>query len=85
MGKDIAQFASFMDGAWSSYTHVTWYATWSGELAKQVFHPFGVLGNLRIDLGVGSFEVHIGNDCRSTMTGSSKIDHVDILLLDKAI
>ena len=85
MPKDVAQITSFMDGTRGGCTHMTWDTTGSGELAKQVPHPFTVLCNLRIDLGIGPFEVHIGEDRRSTMTRSCQVDHIDILVLDESI
>src|SRR5207249_9829965 len=85
VGQDIAQFAAFMNGAGRGHADVAGNSSWCRELAKQAAHPLRVLGDLWIDLAVGPFQVHIGDDRWSTMTWPRQVDHVDILILDEAI
>ena len=85
VGKDIAQLASFVNGAWGGHTDVAGDPSRGRKLAKQATYTLSILGDLRIGLRVGPFKVHIGEDRRSTMTWSCQVDHIDILVLDESI
>src|SRR6266853_2052126 len=85
VGKDIAQLASFVNGAWGGHTDVSRDHSRGRKLPKQTPYPLPILGDLRIGLRVGPFEVHIGEDRRSTMSWSCQVDHIDILVLDESI
>ena len=83
--KDIAQLASFVNGARCGHTDVAGNTARGRELAKQVTHPLLILGDLWIDLGVGPFQVHIRDDRRSTMPWPCQVDHIGILIPDESI
>src|SRR5205807_8316621 len=85
VGQDIAQLASFVNGAWGGHTDVAGDPSRGRKLAKQATYTLPILADLRIGLRVGTFEVHISEDRRSTMTWSCQVDHIDILVLAESI
>src|SRR5437588_11635695 len=85
MGKDVPQLASFVNGAWSGNTDMAGDSSRGRELAKQVAHPLTILRDLWIHFRVGSFEVHVREDRRSTVSWPSEIDHIEIMFLDESI
>src|SRR5947209_8902948 len=68
VGQYIAQLASFVYGAWRGHTNVAGNPSRGRELAKQTAYPFLVLSDLRINLRVAPFQVHIRDNRRSTMS-----------------
>src|SRR6266566_5455109 len=85
VGQDIAQLASFVNGARRGHADVAGDPSRGRELAKQATYPLFVLGDFRIDLRVGPFQVYIGEDRRSTVSWPCQVDHIDILILDESI
>src|SRR6266566_1733603 len=85
VGEDVAEFSSFMDGAWSRYADVTWHASRRRELAKEQVHTLCILRHFRIDFRVGAFQIDIREDRRSTMSWASQVDHVHVVILDESI
>ena len=58
----VTQFASFVNGSRSLGRHMARDATRERELGEQPLHSLFVLCDVRIDLGVGPFQVGIGDD-----------------------
>ena len=85
VGEDVAEFSSFMDGAWSRHADVTWHASRRRELAKEQVHPLGILRHLGIDFRVGAFEIDIREERRSTMSWAGQVDHVHVMILDEPV
>lgn len=61
------------------------YASGEAELFKQKFQPIMVTRSVRIDLGVGAFEICMCDKSRTAMSRTDDIDHVEILTFDNAI
>src|SRR5258708_35726623 len=66
--EGVAEFAAFVDRAWSLRCCVAGDPAREGELAEEPPHPFGVLGDVRIRLGVAALEITIGDHARATVT-----------------
>ncbi len=73
--EHISQLASFVDRAGCRNTDVARHASGSRELAEQPPHPRRILGNLRIDLGVGPLEVDIGQKSGPAVPRAGEVDH----------
>jgi hypothetical protein len=58
MGKAIAQFPTFVDGARGFWGAVTSNMTGEGKLFKEFLHSFFIFTFVGIYLGVGSFQVY---------------------------
>jgi hypothetical protein len=85
VGQGVAEFAAFVDGAGSFGRDVTGNSTRKRKLLEEFLHALFVLRNVRIEFAVGSFEIDVGDDARSAVTGPGDIDDVEIVLFDQAI
>ena len=74
--QGIAEFAAFVDGTGRFRRHVTWDTAGERELSEQPFQARFVLGDVRVQLAVGAFQISIGHQTRSSVTGAGDIDHV---------
>src|SRR4029453_11775578 len=55
--ETVAKLATFMDGAWRFRSDVAPDMARERELFEKFLHPFRVFALVRIDLGVGAFEI----------------------------
>ena len=55
------------------------------ELGEQPLQPGLVLAHVGIDLAVGALQVSIGDQCRTTVTGTGDVEHVEVALLDHPV
>jgi hypothetical protein len=55
------------------------------ELLEETLHPFHVFSLIRIDLGVGAFEVALGQYRRGPVTRAGNVDRVQVVLVDKPV
>ena len=53
------------------------------ELFEQLPHPRGVLADVRIKFGVGAFQISVGDQSGTAMSGPGDVDRVQIVLFDK--
>ena len=79
--EGIAEFAAFVDRAGRFGGDVAGDAAGERELREEPLHALLVLGDLRIDLAVGSFEIGVGDQRRSAVAGAGDVDRVEIVLL----
>ena len=56
-----------------------------GKLSEEFLQPGFVLGYVRIQFGIDSFEVSIGDDGGTSMPRAGDEDHVQIELFDQSI
>ena len=49
------------------------------------FMPSLVLGDVRVELAVGPFQVRVGHDARAAVAGAGDVDHVQVVLLDDPV
>ena len=74
-----------MNGAGGLRRHMAGDPAGEGELPEQLLHAFGIPGNIRVDLGVGSFQIGLGDHGVSAVSRAGKVDHVQIIAADNAV
>ena len=55
------------------------------KLFEQLFHSLLGLRDIRIEFGIGSLKVSIGDHRRAAMSGSGDVYHVEIVLPDDSV
>ncbi len=55
------------------------------KLAEEQAHPLGILADVGVYLAIGPLQVHIGEHCRSAMSGPCQVDHIHIVVDDEPI
>ena len=55
------------------------------ELLEEAVHSRDVFALVRVDLGVGSFKIRVGEDSGRAVSGAGDEDRVQVILLDQAI
>ena len=85
VGETVTQLAAFVDGAGGFRSDVATDMAGEGELFEEFLHPFGVLALVRIDLGIGAFEI-----CRPQHPGRAVArpgheNHVEVVLYDHPV
>ena len=81
----VAELAALVDGARRLRRHVRGDAAREGELPEQPAHPRGVLGDTRIELGVGPLQVGVGHHARSAVPRPGDVDDVQVLVPDHPV
>src|SRR6516164_2625128 len=85
MGKHVAEFPAFMDGARCFRRAMTSDSTREGELLEELAQAVDILALFRIDLGVGAFKVAGAQNTRRAMARAGQEDHVQIVFLDQPV
>ena len=85
MGQGVPELAALVDRAGRLRGHVAGDATGEGELLEQPLHPFGIGGDVGVDLAVGPLEVGVGDQARPAMPRTSDVDHIEVILLDEPV
>ena len=85
MREGVAEFAALVDGAGGFGGDVGGDSAGEGELAEEFFHSGFVLRDGGVELGVGAFEVGVGDEAGTAVAGAGDVDHVEVVLLDDAI
>ncbi|MBV6517660.1 MAG: hypothetical protein HCAMLNBO_00226 [Candidatus Brocadia fulgida] len=85
MGEAVAELSAFMDGTGSFRGDVAPDMAGEGELLEKFLHPFRILALVRIDLGVGAFEIRRSQHPWCAMAGSGNEDRVEVVLDDHPV
>jgi hypothetical protein len=85
MAKRVPQLAAFVDRSWSRRRDVAGDAPGKRELGEELPEPGFILADVRIDLAVCALEVGIPHQRRPAVTGTSDIEHVQVILLDNPV
>jgi hypothetical protein len=85
VGEDVAELSALVDRAGGGHADVAGHAAGCRELAEEPPQARSVLRHLRVDLGVGAFEVQVRQDGRSAVTRTGQVDHLGAALPDEAI
>ena len=83
--ETVAEFASFVDGARRFRRDVAPDVARKGELLEELLHPFRVFALVRINLGVGPFEVCRPQHPGRAMAGPGHENHVEVVLDDHPV
>ncbi len=52
---------------------------------EEFFEAGFVLGDVGVDVGVGAFEIDVGDECGAAVAGAGDVDHVEVVLFDDAV
>ena len=85
VGERVAELAPLVDRPGRLGRHVARDAAGKGELPEQPPQAVRVLGDLRVHLGVGPFEVRVGDHGRAAVAGAADVERVQVELPDHAI
>jgi hypothetical protein len=85
MGQAVAEFAAFVNRAWRFRCDMAADVTGERELLEELPHPLKVFALVRIDLGVGAFEIGRSQHARRAMPGTRNEDDVQIMFDDQAV
>ena len=55
------------------------------ELLEQLLHSGFVLGDVRIDVSPGAFEVYVADNRWAAVPGTSDVEHIEVILLDDPV
>ena len=83
--QHVAQLAALVDRAGGRHAHVARDAPGGRELAEEPAQAGRVLRYVRVDLGVGALEVHVGDDRGPAVAGPGQVDHVRVGLAHEAV
>ena len=83
--EGVAEFAALVDGAGSLWSHMAWDSIRPTELAEEALDAVGVLLDMRIHLGVGTFEIGVGHDAGTAMAGADDVKHFEAAFANQAI
>src|SRR5262245_39598834 len=78
----ISEFPALVDRAWRLRGHVARNTARKGELGEETLHALLVLGDVWVDLAIGSLEVGVGDQTRPAVSGTGVVEHVKVMLLD---
>ena len=78
VGQGVAQLASLVDGSRSLRRVMTGDATGEGKLLEQSAHPPEILGHLRINLAIRSFQVGVRHYPGAAVSWSAHEDDIEV-------
>src|SRR5262245_50574976 len=81
----VSELSAFVYGPWRFWSYVARNATRERELREEALHTRLVLGDVWVNLAIGTFEVGVSDEARPAMSGAGYIDHVKVVLLDKPV
>ena len=83
--EDVAQFAPLVNRAGSLDARVARNAPWRRKLAEQMPQSRHVLRDARVNLRVGPFQIHVGDDRGTAVSGAGQVDNVRIGVLNQPV
>ena len=81
----VAQFATLVDAARGFRGSVAADTAWEGELLEEALHPGLVFTLVRVDLGIRSLKICLGQYRRCTVSRPRDIDRVEVVLVDEPV
>ena len=85
MHECVAELTAFVDRAGCFRRDVARDPTGKRELAEELAQTFLVLTDVGVHLAVGSFEIRVGNEARTAVSGPRDVEHAQAALADRAI
>jgi hypothetical protein len=79
------QLEAFVDRSRGRRRDVAGDAPGKRELGEELPEPGFILADVRVDLALGALEVGIPHQRRPAVTGTSDIEHVQVILLDNPV
>src|SRR5208282_955820 len=85
MAERVTQFATFVNRPRRRWRNMAGNPAGKGELLEQLLHSGFVLGDVRINLTVGPFEINVAHERRATVPGTRDVEHIQVILLDHPV
>ncbi len=85
MGDGIAEFAAFVNRAGGFRRDMARDSSGKGKLLEEFAEAFFRLRNVRVEFAVGSFEISVGDEAGTAVSGTSDVDDVQVVESDEAI
>ena len=85
VGKGVAQFSAFVDGAGCLGCDVAGNTPWKRELSEKSLQALFVLGNMCVELAIGALEIGVGHDPGTTMARACYVHRIEVVLLDDSV
>ncbi len=85
MSEGVTQFAALVYRSRRFRRNVAGDSSGKRELFEQLSYALLILLDVWIKFGVGAFEIGVGHNARSAVTGPGDVDHVQIVFLDQAV
>src|SRR5579863_10724334 len=85
MAERVSQLAAFVNRTRRRGRNVAGNPARKRELFEQLLDSSLVLGNVRIDLAPGSFEVNVAYKRRAAVPGTGDVEHIQVILLDDPV
>jgi hypothetical protein len=85
VGDGVTKLTTFVNTSRSFRSRVTADASRERELLEEALQALSILRLVRVDFGVDSFEVGVGNDARGTVARTGDEEGIEIVLLDQAV
>ena len=85
MAQRIPKFTALVDRSRRRGCDMAGDAAGKGELFEQLFQTRFILGDVRIDLAPGAFEIDIADQCRAAMPRAGDVEHVQVMRFDDSI
>src|SRR4051812_21745546 len=83
--QGVAELSAFMNGTGSLGSRVAGNAPRKRKLSKEFLQASLVLRNIRIQFGVRSFQIRLGDDGGSTVTRPSNENGIQVLVFDDPV
>ncbi len=85
MGDGVAKLPAFVNGTWRFRCAVRADASGKRELAEELEQTSLVKTLVRINLGVVTLEIAVGECGRSAMARTGDVHHIQVILLDETV
>src|SRR5665213_798471 len=85
MAERIAELSTFMNRSGRRGCDMAGNASGKGELLEQLFETRFVLRDIGVNFTPGAFQIDVAHDCRTAMSGTGDIEHVEIIFLDDPV
>jgi len=83
--EGVSELAAFVDGAGSFGRDVAGDSVGPAELAEEALDAVAIPLDVRIDFGVGAFEIGVRHEARTAVSGTNDVDHIEVAFSDEAV
>src|SRR5215467_1065976 len=81
----ISKFPTLVNRSRSIGRGMAGNSTRPGELREQALHALFILRDRRIEFGIGAFQVSVGDNPRTSMSGAGNVDGIQVVGVDEPV
>jgi hypothetical protein len=85
MRETVSKLSTFVHGSRSLGCHMRRDSSRKRELLKETSHSFLILCDIWVNFSVGSFEVHLRDKGRATMSWTRYVNDAELSLFDESV